>query len=304
MAIPGMSSEQMRAAVTELEQALYNHEQWGETLYASLACRLPPDERDLGEDAHRKCRFGQWCYGAAGLTFAHHPGFAEIESEHKRMHRFAARLLQVSAKGETNSVQDYEQFVSTLKRLRLEIATLKRELEEALYNLDPLTGAAGRIGMLTKLREEQELVKRKVHVCAMAMMDLDHFKTINGYYGHVAGDKVLVGAARFVMAHLRPYDKVFRYGGDEFLIVLPDTDLPEGEEIVERLRQGLGQIAHEGEAKGEFHVTASFGLTLLEPDSPVEQSIDRADKALYLAKAGGRNRTMTWSEAGQAAAAQ
>jgi diguanylate cyclase len=59
MAIPSMSSEQMRAAVTELEQALYNHEQWSETLYATLACHLAPDERDLAEDAHRRCRFGQ-----------------------------------------------------------------------------------------------------------------------------------------------------------------------------------------------------------------------------------------------------
>jgi diguanylate cyclase len=304
MAIPSMSSGQMRAAVTELDQALYNHEQWGETLYASLACRLPPDERDLSEDAHRKCRFGQWCYGSARTIFADHPGFAEIESEHKRMHRFAARLLQVSARGEANSVQDYEQFVSALKRLRLEIATLKRELEESLYNLDPLTGVAGRIGMLTKLREEQELVKRGVHVCAIAMIDIDRFKTVNDYYGHVVGDRVLVACARHLMKHLRPYDKVFRYGGDEFLIVLPDTAAIEGEEIVERLRKGLHAIGHEGDANGEFHVAVSAGLTVLDAQNPVEESIDQADKALFLAKAGGRDRTMLWNRADQPAAAQ
>jgi diguanylate cyclase len=304
MAIPSMSSEQMRAAVTELDQALYNHEQWSETLYATLACHLPPDERDLAEGAHRKCRFGQWYYGTGAVTFGAHPGFAEIEQEHQRMHRFAAQLLQLSAKGETTSVQNYEHFVSALKRLRLEVETLKRELEETLYNLDPLTGTPGRIGMLTKLREEQELVRRKLHRCAIAMMDLDHFKAINDYYGHVAGDKVLIAFARHLTAGLRPYDKVFRYGGEEFLVVLPDTELPVAENILERLRKELEEMPHEGDGKGVFHVTVSFGVTLIEPDIPVEQSIDRADKALYLAKLGGRNRTMIWDAEARAAAAQ
>jgi diguanylate cyclase len=220
------------------------------------------------------------------------------------MHRFAVRLLKLSATGETTSVQDYEHFVSALKRLRLEIETLKREIEEALYNLDPLTGTPGRIGMLTKLREEHELVKRKLHPCAIAMMDLDHFKAINDYYGHVAGDKVLVAFARHMTAGLRPYDKVFRYGGEEFLIVLPDTDLAAAETILERLRRELEAMPHEGNGKGTFHVTVSFGLTSMQPDILVEQSIDRADKALYLAKLGGRNRTMVWEHSGDAAAAQ
>jgi diguanylate cyclase len=220
------------------------------------------------------------------------------------MHRFAARLLQLSATGEATSVQDYQHFVNALKRLRLEVETLRRELEEALYNLDPLTGTPGRIGMLTKLREEQELVKRKLHPCAIAMMDLDHFKSINDYYGHVTGDKVLVAFARHMTASLRPYDKVFRYGGEEFLVVLPDTELGTAETILERLRKELEAVPHEGDGKGAFHVTVSFGLTLIEPDIPVEQSIDRADKALYLAKVSGRNRTMIWNDMPRAAAAQ
>ncbi len=304
MAIPIMSREQMRAAIVELDQALYNHELWSETLYAAIACRVPPDERDLAEDAHRNCRFGQWYYGQGAVTFEGHPGFAEIEHEHQRMHHFAARVLQLSARGEAVSVQDYEQFVTALKRMRLEIETLKRELDEALHNLDPLTGTPSRIDMLTKLREQQQMVKRKVHGCAIAMMDIDHFKVINDYYGHLAGDRVLIAFAKHLTARLRPYDKVFRYGGEEFLIMLPDTELPAAEKIVERLRRELGAMPHEGEAKGVFHVTVSFGLALMQPDIPVEQSIDRADKALYLAKVGGRNRTVVWELSADAAAAE
>jgi diguanylate cyclase (GGDEF)-like protein len=70
--------------------------------------------------------------------------------------------------------------------------------------------------MLTKLREQQEMVRRKVHPCAIAMMDLDHFKTVNDRYGHLVGDKVLIGFSRYVVAILHPYDKVFRYGARNF----------------------------------------------------------------------------------------
>ena len=294
MTLSKMSSESMRGAITELEKALYNHEQWSENIYATLACRLPPDARDLSREAHHNCRFGQWYFGPGAAAFTSHPGFVQIDAEHERMHRFAARLLQASARGEATSLQDYEQFVTALKRLRLEIATLRHELEDALYNLDPLTGTPGRIGMLTRLREEHELVKRKVHACCLVMMDLDHFKAINDYYGHLAGDAVLVEFARHVTSHLRPYDKVFRFGGEEFLICLPATELAEGRDIVERLRKELGALEHRGGGNECFHVTVSFGIATLDPEVPVEQSIDRADKALYLAKLTGRDRIAIW----------
>jgi diguanylate cyclase (GGDEF)-like protein len=75
---------------------------------------------------------------------------------------------------------------------------------------------------------------------------------------------------------------------------LPDTDLEAGRNIIDRLREELGSLPYEANGKGIFHVTVSFGVTLLDPDLPVEQSIDRADKALYVAKAKGRNRAITW----------
>jgi diguanylate cyclase len=294
MAIPNVPPEQMRTALKELEQAVYNHDQWAEALYGTLICRLEPDQRDIGGDAHRMCRFGQWYYKRGMVELERHPGVAEIGLEHERMHQYAGTLLRSSVDGVPISIGDYERFVTAMKRLRLEVATLQRELEDALYNLDPLTGTPSRIGMLTKLREQHELVRRKVHACTVAMIDLDEFKTVNDTYGHAVGDKVLTGVARYIMAHLRPYDKVFRYGGEEFLICLPDTDLEAGRNIIDRLREELGSLPYEANGKGIFHVTVSFGVTLLDPDLPVEQSIDRADKALYVAKAKGRNRAITW----------
>jgi diguanylate cyclase len=293
MAIPSISDEQMRAALKEFEQASYNHDQWAETLYGTLICHLTPDERDTCHDSHRQCRFGQWYYKQGIAALKDYPGFAEIGLEHERMHQYATSLLRSSVNGVPISIKDYERFVSALKRLHLEVATVQRELESSLFNLDPLTGTPSRVGMLSKLRELQEFVRRD-HDCAVAMMDLDFFKSVNDKYGHLVGDKVLVDFARYIMAHLRPYDRVFRYGGEEFLICLSDTDLQAGHDIIDRLREELGSLQFDGNGQGPFHSTVSFGVALLDGNAPVEQSIDRADKALYVAKTTGRNRVVKW----------
>lgn len=294
MAFPGLSQENMRAALGVLEQALFHHEQWCEGLNRTLICGLTPDQRDVKDDAHRNCRFGQWLYGPGFGSLAQHPGFAEIEAAHERMHHCAKDMLLASAAGKRIPLEGYERFVNALKQMRLEVLTTKHELEDAIYNLDPLTGAASRIGMLTKLREQQAFVQRKVHFCCLAMMDLDLFKIVNDTYGHATGDRVMVAMARHILGKLRPYDMFFRYGGEEFLICVTNADIKTGYDIVDRLRQELALLPYEVDGNPPFHVTVSFGITLLDPDVPVEKSIDRADKALYAAKTAGRNRVTIW----------
>jgi diguanylate cyclase (GGDEF)-like protein len=297
MAIPKISSEELHATVRELEQAVYNHERWSETLFGTLICRSAPDERDLNPAAHRLCRFGQWCYSSGAAVLGEHPAFVEIEAERARMHKFASQLLRVTARGETPAPEDYERFLSALKLLRLEIATLRHDLEDARNNLDPLTGLPNRIAMLTRLREQHQLVKRGNLSCAVALLDVDDFKRINEIQGSLAGDKVLIAFAQHAMAHLRSYDRIFRYGGEEFLILLLVADVAKAREIVERLRAALSGIGHRSNVNEAFHVSVSLGLTLLDPEVPVEKSIERADKALYAAKAAGRNRTVVWEDA-------
>lgn len=295
MAIPNLSDEQMRMALKELEQALYSHHQWAETLYGTLICRLAPDERDIRRDAHRICRFGQWYYKFGSVTLEGHPGFVEIGLEHERMHQYAASLLRMSVDGVPISTADYDRFLTALKRLSLEISSIQHELERALFNLDPLTGTPSRVEMLGKLREQQEFVRRD-HPCVVAMMDLDHFKSVNDKYGHLVGDKVLIAFARYIMGHLRPFDKVFRYGGEEFIIILADTDVETGHAIMDRLRQELATLPFESSGNGTFHVRVSFGMTALDPEMTVESSIDHADKALYVAKRNGRDQVVTWND--------
>lgn len=294
MSFPGLSQSDMRNALGEMEQALFHHEQWCEALTRTLLCNLSPDERDLDQNAHCKCQFGQWLYGTNSHTVSSHPSFAEIKNAHQRMHRSATEMLIISRQRQPIPLTAYERFKNALEQMRLEVTTTKHELEEAIYNIDPLTSVSNRIGMLTKFREQQSLVQRTAHSCCLAMMDLDCFKRVNDTYGHPAGDHVLVTFARHIMARLRPYDMLFRYGGEEFLICTPNTDLKSGYDAVERLRAGLAAIAFDSDSGSSFYITASFGITLLDPDVPVEQSIARADRALLAAKAAGRNRAMVW----------
>ncbi len=289
-----IEQNEMRDILTQLDQAIDNHVEWFNSITRTLVCRLPHDHRDVVDDAHRQCRLGQWYYGAAPEALRRHPGFIAFEAEHRNMHQLAASLLLTAASGSAVSSLDFDSFANALARLRLQLYTLKRELEDMLYNRDALTGANSRIGMLTKLREQHELVKRQVQACCIVMMDIDHFKVINDTYGHLAGDRALTVSVRYVMAHLRPYDKLFRYGGEEFLACMPSTNATTGHEVVERVREGLAVTPIDYDGKAVLQITMSFGIALLDPDVSVEQSIDRADKAMYAAKAAGRNCTRIW----------
>lgn len=288
------STEELQLVLMQLDQAIYNHEQWSKSLDRTLICKSMCDQRDVSPDAHRQCPFGQWYYTYAPNKLQQMPAFGAIEAEHTSMHAQAAHLLMASAAGKAISPYEYDHFAQTLERLRLQLHSLKRELNEQLYNRDPLTGVNTRIGLLTELREQHELVKRRVQPCGLVMMDLDFFKAVNDGHGHPAGDQVLVETAAYLMEHLRAYDKVFRYGGEEFLICLPSMDMAASLGIVERLREELARKTFTLAGGATLQITASFGVAELDPNLPVEAALDRADKALYAAKGAGRNCARAW----------
>ncbi|MCX4188514.1 diguanylate cyclase [Methylophaga sp. OBS4] len=290
-----LSTEEIRVIVNELDQAIYNHEEWSKRLTRTLVCNLPSDEYDLTVDAHRHCLFGQWYYNRASPSLHKLPGFVAIDIEHQHMHEQAAKLLQDAAAGVAISPAGYDNFENALERMRLQIHTLRREFTERLYNCDPLTGVNSRLGLLTSLREHHELVKRNTQSCAIAMMDIDHFKMVNDQYGHLGGDKVLSSSAGYLMNHSRSYDKAFRYGGEEFVICMPGLELEQAFSFIERLRVGIAEnvVIYDGH---EIRVTASFGVAMLEAGISVEDCLERADKALYTAKSAGRNCTRVWTE--------
>jgi two-component system chemotaxis response regulator CheY len=175
--------------------------------------------------------------------------------------------------------------------------TLQAELIEARENLrvqathDPLTGVWNRRAILEILGNDLARSRREGPSVAAVIADLDHFKRINDTYGHAAGDMALCEAVSRMRALLRPYDAIGRYGGEEFLIVLPGCTAQDALRLAERLRLGISQetVTIPG---GRVVVTSSLGVaardTVAAPDAT--SLVRAADAALYRAKACGRNR--------------
>ncbi|MDP2793555.1 MAG: diguanylate cyclase [Sulfurisoma sp.] len=296
MTMHGISRSELQAMLDQLEQAISNHQKWHEFLARILVCRLPFDPRLASPNAHRECAFGAWYHGNASDKLRAYPAFGAMEAKHAEMHELASALLHGSAAGSVVDAGDYDHFTQQMAQFRLELQTLKAELETAVGNLDPLTGANNRIGMLTWLRNQQELVRRSVLPFSLAMIDLDHFKLVNDNHGHMAGDMVLMGVSRYLLDHIRPYDRLYRYGGEEFLLCMQGVDLGASHVLVDRLRDGLAgsPVTIDG---GQISCNVSCGVAPVDPELPVETAIKRADEALYVAKARGRNRTQVWEPA-------
>jgi diguanylate cyclase len=289
-----MDPPRLQQALEELEEATREHEAWYRDLMRSIVCRTAAATSDLEPDRYRHCRFGEWYYGSA-QALRDERAYGAIEAEHKRLHRVAARVLKATAANEVVSTEDYDELVAGRERLRIEIDTLRHQIAAALLNRDPLTGALGRGEIMPTLRDAIELASRGVQQACLAFMDIDHFKEINDRYGHRAGDDVLSAAVRYVSGHLRAYDRMFRYGGDEFLLLLPGVHIEVAHKLVDRLRAGLSRTVLAANEVGlPIRATASFGVTPLEPDLTAEESVDRADKALLVAKSAGRNRVVRW----------
>lgn len=278
-----------QAALKELDRAIHFHNQWCDSLTHTLVCRLEPDRRDIADDADRQCRFGQWYHGPVGQQYRDHAAFVALDAEHERMHRLAARLLNEVASAGGILPADYDAFANALERFRFHLHELEQQVAQAVYQRDSLTGAEGRAGMFDWLNESRELVRRRVYPVCIALMDMDRFKDVNDMHGHLVGDRVLASAVAHIRKHLRPYDRIFRYGGEEFLILLANAEGPVATATIDRIREELTSTPLAHDAGTPVFITASFGLASLDPDASVEESIDRADQALYMAKASGRN---------------
>ncbi len=286
-----LTDQQIQLAITLLEQATYNHEQWHRGVMRALVARLPPEESDLLPDAFRRCRFGQWFESESAEFLRPLPAFVALGEAHERMHSSATQLLQRVADDLPVSAPALDHFDNALDRMRLELQSLRDELAVMALNRDTLTGAWGRATLLADLREQHALVRRAVQSCSLAMVDLDHFKAVNDAFGHAVGDEVLRATSRRQRELVRPYDRLYRYGGEEFLLTMPHTGLHDAVRIAERLRAGIAELAIKTEDAGRtIHITASIGVSELAAGSSVEDAIDRADRAMYRAKTAGRNR--------------
>ncbi|WP_166264464.1 GGDEF domain-containing protein [Marinobacter caseinilyticus] len=160
---------------------------------------------------------------------------------------------------------------------------------QELVNIDELTGVCNRRRIFEVLAEEYNRYTRTPGAFSVCILDVDNFKQVNDRYGHQSGDDILRKVAASVTTSIRTIDCFGRYGGEEFLLILPQTPADGAMIKAERVRQAIASIPFP-DINGEFRVTVSIGVAEYEADETVDDTIARADRALYRAKEAGRNR--------------
>lgn len=161
------------------------------------------------------------------------------------------------------------------------------KLQDELYQTsttDKLTGLSNRQKIEESLNHAVQQSLRFEQKCAISIFDIDNFKHINDHYGHLKGDEVLQTISYIITHNIRQIDSIGRWGGEEFFLILPNTDIATAGEILSRIKDAIA--AHDF----GFKVTCSFGLTLFEHDKSEDENINTADKALYAAKTSGKNK--------------
>lgn len=202
---------------------------------------------------------------------------------------------------DTRNVRDTAQRSSDqLKSLReqvesanMQIARLQRELDETseLVRHDALTGTLNRKGLDEALERELGRARRKGSPVCIAMLDIDNFKQLNDTFGHKTGDEALRHLSEVIRNATRPQDLVGRYGGEEFLILLPETTLEDGIQAITRLQRELTKRFFLADNQ-RILITFSAGVASVRGDEDPYSAIDRADKAMYAAKRAGKNRVL------------
>lgn len=271
-----------------------SHLVWMDRLIEAVSQRNPVL---LPELCHERCSFGLWLKTEASELIRDRSHISQINQLHKTMHHVVFEVQKQLSKKHVGAL-----LYSMLKKAEMyslelgnEISLLNNIVIMSVYSKDPLTSLLSRRFLDRVLYGQMEVAKATEVPFSIIMFDLDHFKNINDSYGHATGDKVLVHVSNLVRNCLRKSDLIFRYGGEEFMIVCPSTGIEQARDLAEKLRQLIAQTPLLLDEQQIF-VSASFGVTELVPHAYqvvdaqlVNEIIDSCDGRLYAAKRSGRN---------------
>lgn len=281
--------------LTLLDDAIEEHGEWLRRWHRAVVTGTVPGRGVMSENAAMLCRFGSWIDLNRGQGLLDQTAFRELDATHAAMHAQARVLGARVGGGQRMPAEAYDAFLASVERFDAQARRLRDAFRKATSDIDSLTGLRNRQTMLEDLQREHERGLRTGAPFCLALADVDHFKRVNDTHGHGVGDLVLRSVAGLFLMHVRPYDTVFRYGGEEFLIGLPNAEPETAAPVLERLREALEQSPVALPDGTSLSVTASFGMACVVPGLVLRDAIERADRALYAAKRQGWNRVAIWS---------
>ncbi len=250
---------------------------WGHRILLAICCSTPPPLPLL-----EKSVFGLWLNHKASLLFPGLPGLQTVREIVDRIDHEVLPALMSETPVLPAKIHELQELTGEIRFLMDDMFAESALLEGGR---DPLTGALSRRFLPTILSREITLALRRESPFCLLLLDVDHFKTVNDRFGHTHGDAVLRKVSEIISAQCRPSDFVFRYGGEEFLIALPETSGTDGLEVAERIRRAVCSELRSADTT----VTASTGVAQFDGHPDYEHLIREADSALYEAKAKGRN---------------
>lgn len=223
--------------------------------------------------------------------------FRNLLRQLDRITRISDRYQDVSREEKLSLTERYQKQLRQLEKIarisdryQSMMRDLNEELKEASIK-DALTGIGNRRMLMDRLKAEAGRADRLARPLTVALCDVDRFKAVNDSYGHEAGDRALIEVARAITSNVRDYDICGRWGGEEFLVIMPEISAADGVLVVERMRTAIAglDLRLDGDT---VRLSASFGIAERRNGESVSDTIRRADAALFEAKHEGRNRSV------------
>lgn len=287
---PGDSREILEMIDTALEEQA----DWLRKWHRATVCGLPPAHEIVSRHGSEIGRFGSWFDINRKRGLLDQPVFKQLWESYVEMHRLGRSLAIKAVDGKRLPARDYDTFMDKAQDFVTTGRRIRDAFQRAIFDLDPLTGVHNRRSMMAELSRERERSLRTANTMCVGLCDIDHFKAVNDTHGHLVGDAVLMAVVSRLIANLRPYDSIYRFGGEEFLLAFTETGADQAIGIADRLRQTVARTKVWISDALELSVTASFGLCMVDSAHSLDVTIEHADTALYRAKHEGRNRVALW----------
>jgi len=284
------NSRDLGRFLDDLRHASDAHLDWLMEIILALRFSERAKAPNNGKSRSGKCNFEKVLGGSYGVSIRNSANFKKLISQHETLHALSEECLGKVALGDFTS-SEYAAFLHEARSFQHFVDALKMRTTDSLMEVDELTGVHMRNNMEAQLEDEWARVQRTGAIFCVAMVDIDYFKWVNDEHGHVFGDLVLAELANKLADGLRPYDRVSRYGSDEFLLLLPETSLEEAQVVLNQFRDYIAENEI-GVGKRTVRLTVSIGLTRYDTKSDIPTLIKQADAALHQAKNAGRNQVV------------
>ncbi|MDN5091618.1 diguanylate cyclase [Aliarcobacter butzleri] len=271
------------------------HLEWLENLCKSI---VSSDINIFPEIDHSLCTFGKWLNKEGLEIIKNSSKYKNISKLHENLHFFAKQIKNclIETQGNNHIILIYLEKCEMLSlSLGTELALIDNTLINSEALKDPLTGALNRQKLSQLYQNQLEISFATFEPFVIAMCDFDHFKNINDTFGHLAGDKMLKSFVHIAKKHLRTSDIIIRYGGEEFMIILPAINTKKAKDILNKIREDIANFVLNLDGN-KISATISIGMIEIYPENgnnsyfkDFENTISLVDKKLYEAKNSGRN---------------